>query len=66
MDVPNPWQSMERWRRVALLLLVATVGLSYVARARWESTDRASRIVVVVACLGILGLWSRRPRAPLG
>ena len=62
METPNPWQSMEPWRRVALLGTIVVIALSYVARAEWDSTDAASRIAVVIACLVALALWSKRPR----
>ena len=62
MDTPNPWQSLERWRRVTLCALGATVALAYVARAVSESADFPSRVVVVIACLAALAIWSRRPR----
>lgn len=62
MDWPNPWQLMEPWRRVVLAVLAATVALAYVARSVRPSTDAASRVVVVVACLVALLLWASRPR----
>ena len=62
MDWPNPWQAMEPWRRVALVVLAGTVALAYVARSVRPSTDAASRVVVVVACLVGLLVWASRPK----
>ena len=62
MNWPNPWQSMEPWRRMLLGVLGAVVVVAYAARVSWTSTDRVSRVVVVVASLAALLVWGSRPR----
>lgn len=65
MDYPNPWQSMEPWRRAVLVGAAVVVVLSYVVRHAAPSTDLACRTVVVLVGLVSLALWAGRPRPPL-